>query len=399
MSFGLKYFHNLAGILVVLAVFAVFTPSAPAFALEDDPAFTVSGVTVDETADNAAMAREQAMVKARRQAMSMLAERILSGDDFKKFQMPADDAMGSFIQDFEIQGEKLSPTRYMASMTFRFIPDAVRNYLGQADIGVTARAEHSVLILPFLSIDGKNLLWEEGNGWLAAWKRAPHRDLLTDIFVPAGDVLDAEAANVDAVLSGATETIGKLTSRYGAKEAVIAIASGGTAEKPLTIEVYQFVAGELGHTRTLTVVASDVEDTAALMDLGVTQVGDYLDAQQQALSGGRRSGKLDITANAAFDSAAQWADIQRRLDRIEGLEKSVVSLGQTGAGLELAWPGDEADLRARMQTQGLMLGAGLHQTTDDAQPDDGADTVYEIRLMNPVIDSTVDPALEPTAGQ
>lgn len=404
MRSGFANFHSVALMLVAFAV-SVMAPNA--FAAEDDLAYTVSGVTVDETADNAALAREQAMIKARRQALSMLAERILSGDDLKKFQLPADDMMGSFIQDFEIQGEKVAPTRYMASMTFRFIPDVVRSYLGQTELGIRQGAEHSVLILPFLSVEGKNLLWEEGNDWLAAWKRAPHRDLLTDIFVPTGDVLDAEAAGVDAVLSGATETISKLTSRYGAKEAVIAMAAGGTADKPLTIEIYQFVAGELSRTGTLNVVANDVEDTATLMDLGVTQVGDYLNVQQQAVSGGHRSGKLEIAANAAFGSAAQWADIQRRLDQIEGLEKSVVSLGQMDAGLELTWTGDEATLRTQMAAQGLTLGAPVRQVDAQGGASDD-DVVYEVRLQGdvtspaaetvPAVEPAAEPAAEPVAG-
>lgn len=351
-----------------------------ALAAEDDPAFTVSGVTVDETADNAAMARDQAMLKAKRQALSTLAERNLSGTDFKKLQLPEDAVIGTLIHDFEIQGEKVSSTRYVASMTFRFAPEAVRSYFGLVDIEMTQRAEHSVLILPVMSVDGKNLLWEEDNIWLAAWKRAPHRDLLTDIYVPAGDVLDAESANADVVLSGALDAIGKLTGRYGAKEAVIVIASGGTAEKPLTIEIYQFVAGELGHTGTLTVVVNDLEDTAALMDVAVGQVGDYLDKQQQALSGEHRLGKLSISVTAVFNSVAQWADIQRRLDQIEGLEKSVISLGQTDAGISLTWAGDEAALRAAVAEQGLMLGSAARQV--DAENSGEAPFLYELRLID-----------------
>lgn len=347
---------------------------------QDESGFTVSGVTVDETAENAVVARDQAMIKARRQALVMLAERTLDPEAFKAFTPPDDTVISTMIRDFEVQDERVSATRYMASMTFRFAPGAVAGLLKiDGERLENVGAGYSALIVPVRASTGGNLLWEEGNAWLAAWKRAPRRNLALAIHAPAGDVMDSEAVSADAVLSGDRDIIGKLTARYGVSEAVIAIAAGGDGQEPLKIDIYQFVAGELAHTRTLDVPAADAGGgIEGLMDQAVRQVGDFLNAQQLARTPGAASGRLEVAARAAFTSPAEWAEIQRRLDRVAGLEKSVVSLGQSEAGLSLSWRGDETTLRDLMAQNGLSLGAPVQAEAENGG--DGNAVAYEIRL-------------------
>ena len=317
---------------------------------------------------------ELAFVKAQRQALQVLAERLLNVEALQSFALPEDAVLGTLIQDFEIQNERVAPTRYIASMTFRFVPAAVRDFLGQENINLEALSAHSVLVLPFMNADGKNILWETENQWLAAWKRMTHRVSGVLITVPQGHALDVESASGDAVLSGDTAAIDKLLDRYGAQEAVVLIAQGITPGKPLAIEVFQFVAGELNRTATLEVVTNGLEDPAAIMELGVGEVRTYLEKQQAALAGERAAQpqQTDMFVRAVFSSVAEWTEIQRRLDLVPNLQNVVMSLSQADAGLTFNWRGDIASLGAALSEQGLLL--------DTPVSGEGGVFSYEVRL-------------------
>jgi hypothetical protein len=189
---------------------------------------------VDRTADNAVLAREQAIAEARSQAFRKLAERHLTPAAYANFKMPDDRTIATLVQDFEIRGEQLSATRYVAKFSVRF-RENVRNYInipyaprdvasqpvtptwrqmpgdaaaaqpgaetvvisgGEDDMtgapysaaseaqrpsmvsasaaSAAPRVAGPVLLLPYYeNMGGQTLLWEEPNPWRQTWQRMP----------------------------------------------------------------------------------------------------------------------------------------------------------------------------------------------------------------------------------
>lgn len=99
-------------------------PTGPA-PVDKDP-LTVSDMVVDKTATNPVDARNQAIADAPAMAFRKLAERNMTDKQLKSLKIPKD--VASLVQDFEIHGEQMSSTRYVAKFTVRF-SDAVRNYM------------------------------------------------------------------------------------------------------------------------------------------------------------------------------------------------------------------------------------------------------------------------------
>jgi hypothetical protein len=110
----------------------------PLLHAQEDP-YTVSGVRVDATAASAVDARKQAFEQAQQAAFSLLASRFLSQDQMKNFQAPPAAQITPLVDDFEITNEKLSPTRYVGTYTFRFRHGASQNLIN-ARAGMAANA-------------------------------------------------------------------------------------------------------------------------------------------------------------------------------------------------------------------------------------------------------------------
>ena len=83
-----------------------------------DNLFTVEGVTVDVTAENAVAARDEAFMKAQRDAFAVLAKRMVAEGQAGNVGVPDDDTLSSFVKDFEVTNEKLSAVRYIGTYTF-----------------------------------------------------------------------------------------------------------------------------------------------------------------------------------------------------------------------------------------------------------------------------------------
>ena len=102
--------------------------------VDKDP-LTVADLLIDKTAANSVAARDQAIADAPMLAFQKLAERNLPEKQAKALKVPKN--VASLVQDFEIKGEQMSSTRYVAKFTVRF-SDSVRQYIDVHETPVAA---------------------------------------------------------------------------------------------------------------------------------------------------------------------------------------------------------------------------------------------------------------------
>lgn len=245
-----------------------------------DGPLTVIDVIVDRTAANAVLAREQAIAEAQRLAFQKLAERNLTPDAYKTFKVPDIKTIAGLVQDFEIKGERLSSTRYVANFTVRF-RDAVRSYVpisaAVAEQGTAMEAiegtdagEETVkapededapaadvanapgemaktyLILPYIeTMSKKLLLWEDPNPWREVWQKNMPQDAAngSSYIVPMGDISDVASGSTDAVWAGDYRSVEKLRQSYRVDEVLLAVANKSGAY--MTVDMYFFRNGGL----------------------------------------------------------------------------------------------------------------------------------------------------------
>jgi len=121
------------------AFFAVMLLSAMAMLVATPQAragtYTVTGIPVDVTAENAAAARDQAIVEGQRAALKLLVENMMGSEKASQIALPDDAGISEMVQDFEVESERLSAVRYVGTLTFRFLSDPVDQLVGRAPAG------------------------------------------------------------------------------------------------------------------------------------------------------------------------------------------------------------------------------------------------------------------------
>lgn len=262
---------------------AVAAPSpapavAPAQATAAVNPLMVTGVIIDKTAENAVVAREEAMADARRAAFRKLAQAHMSAQEAMDLALPDDATLGALVQDLEIKRERLSSTRYVGDFTVRF-SEAVRQFIpvpvagrdtahdyfpGEGQQGASLQAPvpaghvrltAPVVILPYLqNIAGQMVLWGEPNPWREVWQSAPPRASAVvpegeaakaegKVIVPLGDISDISAGPDTALWAGNYGALDQLRENYGVQTVVVAVANRSGAQ--MRVDLYDYAGDSL----------------------------------------------------------------------------------------------------------------------------------------------------------
>ncbi len=206
--------------VIVAVLTALFAWTAAAKA----DVYTVSGVYVDATAQNAALAREQALADAQVLAAQQLFERLtLPQDRFSLPDIDADIAQG-MVRGLEIEQEQYSGRRYLAQVAVSFSPNAVRRLLrGSGTPFVDSRARPIVVVPVWLEDTARPALWVD-NPWLTAWTKGDEAAALVPLLTPVGDIEDIAALTPNAAAGVNQDALVTLAARYGADRALVARA-------------------------------------------------------------------------------------------------------------------------------------------------------------------------------
>lgn len=374
------------------AVFAIMLLAAPARAAQD-PAFVITGIKVDVTAESATTARDQAFIQAQQAAFRQLAERMIPEEDLASFKMPDDSTLSTFVNDFEITHEQLSSVQYVGTYTFRFKSDAVRGYLSGSGVSYTDVRSKPVLVLPYYEWGARMVLWGRDNPWLGAWARADQKQQeLVPLSVPIGDLQDVADMGDGDALTYDEESLHRMISRYGAGEAVIVIATpvwaADTAETQLPSEIriaiYRTDRGKPERSEEMNIASEKTDSAAALLERSVQAAQKILqrDWKNRTLVSAAQSNSLQVRVK--FLTVREWVDTQQRLRRVQGInEVRLLSLKPGRAHVELLFQGSEDRLRLALAQADMTLTAPQISFVDYTAPD--AANPYESRPASPLV--------------
>jgi hypothetical protein len=367
--------------------------------------YVVEGVTVDISADSAMNARNQAFEKAQQDAVKALAAQFLNESQLAVFQPPPASVISPMVQDFEVTKEKLSTKRYIGTYTFRFKPNAVRQYFGNAAAQIAMPAGpaapntiaqapiqnpdgtyttpapatntsflRNLLILPFYQTGAQAVLWSPSNGWMQAWQRA---SLPSNQVVPIGDLTDVSDIGDDEALTYDRARLEDIMTRYSALDAVVLIAQPDTSigqvpndATPVTgtlkVTIYRTdrVDGP-DQVGRISVAAFNGETRSALYDRAVRQVQQTLLTEWKntpyvtaAVPGPQVYAvpRNTIEMRVPFANLQEWANAQRTLNGISGVNDIILkSLTPREARVGVIYEGDADTLRVALQQAGMDL--------------------------------------------
>ncbi|MBM3571825.1 MAG: DUF2066 domain-containing protein, partial [Alphaproteobacteria bacterium] len=183
--------------------------------------FSVRDIPVDATAQAAAQARERALAVGQRQAFERLVARLTQPDDGARLGAIDDDAIQALVLGIELSDERTSPVRYLAKLTVRFQPGAIRQRLAAAGIPMVETLSAPLLVLPVYATADTVVLWDDPNPWREAWNAAPAADGLVPLLFPVGDLADMEDVGPEHAVAGDGDRLRRIAQRYGAGDAIV----------------------------------------------------------------------------------------------------------------------------------------------------------------------------------
>ena len=377
--------------------------------LDSASSFEVSGVSVDETGDNAQDARLKGWREAQREGWAMLWQKMHGSAG----PMISDGALDSMIEAIVVEDEQVSEHRYIAKLGILF--DRVRS---SEVLGVTGTVVRSppLLVIPVMWEGGTAQVFETRTPWQRAWANFRAGNSPINYVRPSGtgvDPLLINAAQADRrgrgwwrmLLDqyGAADVvipqvrlehqwpggpvIGYFTARYGPENKVLGsfvlrVANSAALPKLLDVGVQRIDAlytaalnsGQLKPDRSLileTPVAPEiVENTAAPTPLGSEIFNNAAQPETPTTA-------QQFTVRFVTPEAADVATIEAAVKRVPGVKSSntsSIAVGGTSV-MSVEFSGDLGALKIGLAAHGFHVedaGGVLQISRSVPKPSEGA---------------------------
>ncbi|HCU59224.1 MAG TPA: hypothetical protein DIC64_04500 [Alphaproteobacteria bacterium] len=126
-----------------------------------------AGVSVEKEAENSAIAKEEAMKDAYRQAFLNVAGRLTTQENLEKLNELSDEQIVLFITETNVVAEKSSKDGYRADLNIKINGDLLKEYMLENNMIEVVSAPADILLIPTyadMEYSG-NVLFEDGNVW------------------------------------------------------------------------------------------------------------------------------------------------------------------------------------------------------------------------------------------
>lgn len=320
----------------------------------DSKMFSAMNIKIDATAENAAKARDQAILEGHKHALMTVIERITP--DYVAEQLPSlipDDITG-MVLDYSLSNEKTSPTRYMADLEVRFYPELVREKLKQLNLPFVKMPGSPVVLLPVYrsSSSANPILWDDGNPWLRAWINRKTESFMVPISVPMGDLSDVQTLNMGQVLAGDVNAGMELAKRYNADGILIAELTRKGSN--FSVSVKGMDTDTASEISSFDVKVEAKQNSTKTFEAAVKRVIEKLEKNWKKEKMVQFNETTSLIAMLPVKSLKEWKVIQARLERIPVINKFFLQAGRAGVlQLTIEYGSSEENLIEEMKRRNL----------------------------------------------
>jgi len=361
MSAQLRVVRRLSAALLSFFLIGIANPAA-LMAADAPDVFTVSNVHVDESAAAAANARDTALARGERRAFDELMRRLTVRADRDRLPRPNAETLSGLVADISIANEKNSSVRYIADITYRFKPQAIRNLMRSQGLPYAETRSKPVLVLPLYETAGTIALWEDPNPWRKAWAAAPDRNGLVPLRVPVADLRDVAEISAELAAAGDVARLKQLARRYGADAAIVARAAVGSRpdgrpEVAVTAVTYGAVDRDQTIVATLTATANESLD--ALLDRARRDTADLVEDYWKTANLIQFEQNSVMVAEMPLSSLRDWVEVQNRFREVALIQRvDLVLMSREEARFNLFYLGDASQLKLALAQKDLVLTEG-----------------------------------------
>lgn len=334
--------------------------------------YTIYNIEVDETAANVTTARDRALRTGQRRALERLFRRTILISDREKLPSFSDQEVQEFISGFEINDERRSGVRYIASLVVHFNRTKVNEVLSFYKIPFAETLGTAVSVLPVLEEAGALMLWEKNNKWREAWQQYDVINNLVPIETPTPSLKNKMYISALQAKSGNQNAIDTYIRENTLNDLIIAtaIVRKNAATEELTLDILldrnDPTLKEKNTTKSLSVTMPAYDENGLsnvdkLFVAGVDAATDWVDDLWKSKVLVNYDFASKLTARGELGKMEDWLIIQRQLEKVN-LVRSVNLRGITinNIDLEIEFAGAPEQLALSLAQQGLMLERDSH---------------------------------------
>lgn len=344
-------------LISLIAVLGLAVQAYAAGPVETSP-YAVQGVAVDETGPSAAAAKDKAIIDAQMKAFPQLGERLGSPEVAAEMAKFDQKQVIPLLKSLSIEEEEISPGRYQARFTIRFLPQKVKPLLQSLGVQLPAEQGPPLMVVPvWQDENGKAYLWED-NPWRAAWLGLGAQQAQIPLIVPLGDSQDSDTLTAQDAINGDAVKLEALRRRYDVKTILVATAqpaAGGgiraqvVGNSPLgKIVIDKIYKSDTGTVNDSTILAA--QRFQKLMEDKFRSDQAKIAAKTASSSG------QAVAVNIPFAGPSEWNGLRARIlsaPGVDGIE--VTSLDVQGAAANLRYSGALDELQQSLQSAGLQF--------------------------------------------
>jgi hypothetical protein len=329
--------------------------------------YTIYNVEVDEMSQNVTTSRARALRNGQRTAFDRLLRRITLSGDKEKLPRFSDNEIQVYITGFEINDERRSSVRYIASLVVHFSRDRVNELLSEYQIPSAETLGISVSVLPIFEEGGTLRLWERDNQWRLAWEEYDMINNLVPIDTPAASLTNRMYMSAMQAKNDNQRIIGKFIEKNRLNELIVATArlekDNVNETLMLNIDMKQnnFNLPDENSSTTLRVSLPEFDENGesninAIFEMGVDAATVWVDDiwKLKVLVNYGISSKIAVKGD--LDNINQWLVIQKQLNRVNLVKKvDLKSIKIDQVDLEIEFSGEEEQLVLSLAQQGISL--------------------------------------------
>ena len=329
--------------------------------------YTIYNIEVDETSRNVTTSRDRALKKGQRFALERLFRRIILISDREKLPNFSDQEVMDFISGYEINNERRSSVRYLASLVVHFSRSKVNEVLGFYEIPFAETLGTAVSVLPVLEEAGALMLWENNNKWRDAWQQYDMINNLVPIETPKPSLKNRMYISALQAKNDDQKSIRSYIRANTLNELIIATATvkKDTMLDKLVLDISlkrndpNLEAENTLKMISVSVPAYDEEglpNQKALFKAGVDAATDWVDDLWKSKVLVKYGFASTISARGVLHQISDWLIMQKQLEKVNlvrGVNLKSITINEVD--LEIEFAGDAQQLVLSLAQQGLLL--------------------------------------------
>ena len=346
---------------LLVALLGLCASASGARAQSDPAVFQVSGIEVDAIAADAVTARQQALREGQQEGLDRLLRRLVPAEEYGRLPDVNELTLDRYVQNFEISNEELSSTRYIAKLTVRYEPDAVRELVQTSSLSFAQTRSVPIVVLPLFEGPDGPLLWPDDNPWWQAWEDNLDDERLLRLVLPLGDLEDMAGLTAEQVAARDSAALANFAQRYGSEDTLVVSATplpAGEAEDG-TVGL-QLAMERIGHIEQVnppeTVRGRPGQTLEELMGESVRGLQASLDERWKSANLLRFDQAGLMVVDVPISALADWVGINRGLESLpEVSQVEIASFARDNVRAQIRYIGDQFRLEQALAQLGLTL--------------------------------------------